>query len=160
MKIKALIMDVDGTLTDGCIYIGSEGEIMKRFDVKDGYAIHNILPSLGIKPIIITGRESKIVERRCKELGITELVQGSSNKVKDMINILAKLDISLEETAYIGDDFPDKECMEMVSICGCPMDAIDEIKSICNFISTKNGGNGAVRDFIEWIRDTINNDTK
>ena len=153
MKIKALIMDVDGTLTDGSIYIGDHGEVMKRFDVKDGYAIHDILPSLGIIPIIITGRTSKIVEYRCKELGITELVQGSLCKVDDMHNILAKLGITLEETAYIGDDLPDKECMERVGLCGCPADAVEEIKNVCDYVSEKNGGGGAVRGFIEWIKD-------
>lgn len=154
MKIKAFIMDVDGTLTDGGIYIGNQGEMMKRFDVKDGYAIHNMLPLLGIIPIIITGRTSQIVENRCKELGITELVQGSSCKVKDMMSILDKLGIALEETAYIGDDLPDKECMEMVGVCGCPIDAVDEIKKLCDFVSNQKGGNGAVREFIEWIKDT------
>lgn len=152
MKIKALIMDVDGTLTDGSIYVGNQGEVMKRFDVRDGYAIHNILPLLGITPIIITGRTSAIVANRCKELGITELVQGSLCKVEDMRSILARLGITLEETAYIGDDLPDKECMELVGICGCPTDAIEEIKNICDFVSSKKGGDGAVRDFIEWIK--------
>ena len=152
VNVKALIMDVDGTLTDGGIYIGNQGEVMKKFDVRDGYAIHNILPSLGIIPIIITGRTSKIVENRCKELGITELVQGSLCKAEDMRSVLAKLGIALEETAYIGDDLPDKECMELVGICGCPADAVEEIKDMCDFVSGKNGGNGAVRDFIEWIK--------
>lgn len=154
MKIKAFIMDVDGTLTDGGIYIGNQGEMLKRFDVKDGYAIHNMLPLLGITPIIITGRISQIVENRCKELGIAELVQGSSCKVNDMMSILDKLGIALEEAAYIGDDLPDKECMEMVGVCGCPIDAVDEIKKICDFVSSQKGGNGAVREFIEWIKDT------
>lgn len=155
MKIKALIMDVDGTLTDGGIYMGNPGEIMKRFDVRDGYAIHNILPLLGITPIIITGRTSEIVKNRCRELGITELVQGSFCKEEDMCNILNRLGITLEETAYIGDDLPDKECMELVGVCGCPSDAVDEIKTICDFISDKKGGNGAVREFIEWIKETM-----
>lgn len=152
MKIKALIMDVDGTLTDGGIYMGSTEEVIKRFDVKDGYAIHNILPELGISPIIITGRKSKIVENRCKELGVKELVQGSSCKVKDMLGILERLKITLEEVAYLGDDIPDKECMEMVGVCGCPADAVKEIKEISDYVSTKNGGYGAVRDFVEWLK--------
>lgn len=71
MRIKMLVMDVDGTLTDGRIYIGAEGEVMKAFDVKDGYAIAHMLPEMGIIPVIITGRRSKIVEKRSKELKIT-----------------------------------------------------------------------------------------
>ena len=74
MSIKLFVMDVDGTLTDGRIYIGAEGEVMKAFDVRDGYAIANILPSLDITPVIITGRKSQIVEVRAKELNITESV--------------------------------------------------------------------------------------
>ena len=80
MKIKLLVMDVDGTLTDGCIYTGSNGEMMKAFDVKDGYAIKHILPELGIIPAIITGRRSDIVACRARELDIEELYQGVADK--------------------------------------------------------------------------------
>ena len=79
-KIKYLVMDVDGTLTDGKIYMGENGEVMKAFNIKDGYAISYFLPSNGIIPIVITGRKSKIVENRCKELGITEVHQGCIDK--------------------------------------------------------------------------------
>ena len=150
-KIKALIMDVDGTLTDGGIYMGQDGEEMKRFNVKDGYAIHNILPKYNVIPVIITGRKSRIVENRCKELGIKRVVQGSINKVEDMLQILKQERIELEETAYIGDDLNDYECMQMVGVRGCPNDAVKEIKEISDYIATAIGGNGAVREFIEWI---------
>ena len=82
MSIKLLVMDVDGTLTDGHIYMGPDGEVMKAFDVKDGYGIAHILPRYGIIPVIITGRRSQIVERRCAELGITELYQGVGDKLE------------------------------------------------------------------------------
>ena len=82
-RIKYLVMDVDGTLTDGKIYMGNEGEIMKAFDIKDGYGIHDILPHAEIKPVIITGRTSAILTNRCKELGIEYLFQGVSEKVKE-----------------------------------------------------------------------------
>ena len=150
-KIKALVMDVDGTLTDGGLYIGEDGELMKRFHVKDGYAIHDILPQMGIIPIIITGRTSKIVLRRCKELGIIRVVQGSRDKVQDLKRILEIEKISLEETAYIGDDLNDLNCMQIVGLKGCPQDAVMEIKKIADYITSSNGGNGAVREFIEWI---------
>ena len=88
MKIKLLVMDVDGTLTDGKIYMGAEGEMMKAFDVKDGYGIAHILPRLGITPVIITGRRSGIVERRCAELGITELYQGVRDKLEKLRELL------------------------------------------------------------------------
>ncbi len=151
MKIKALAMDVDGTLTDGGIYIGRNGEIMKRFCVKDGYAINNMLPQMGIIPIIITGRKSEIVQARSSELGITRIIQGSSDKPADLKNMLLKEDILLEETAYIGDDMNDYECMLMVGLRGCPKDADKKIKAIADYVSECEGGKGALRDFVEWL---------
>lgn len=144
-------MDVDGTLTDGGIYMGKNGELIKKFNVKDGYAIHDILPSMGILPIVITGRNSEMVENRCKELEIKEVVQGSKEKLSDLIVILEKYQIKLEEVAYIGHDRNDLEIMKKVGIRGCPFDAVKEVKSICEFVLSQKGGNGAVRDFVEWL---------
>jgi 3-deoxy-D-manno-octulosonate 8-phosphate phosphatase (KDO 8-P phosphatase) len=144
-------MDVDGTLTDGGIYIGVSGENMKCFNVKDGYGIAMLLPQMNIVPIVITGRVSDIVTNRCNEIGITYVVQGSKNKPKDMFEILRELGIKAEETAYIGDDLNDLECMKMVGLKGCPKDAVTEVKNICDYISDYDGGHGAVRDFIDWI---------
>lgn len=159
MKIKALVMDVDGTLSDGGIYIGQKGEVMKRFSCKDGYAIVNILPKLDIVPIILTGRNSDIVRERCKELHITRVFQGSNNKMEDLKKILANEQILLEETAYIGDDLNDYDVMQIVGVRGCPADAVKGIKEICEFISSYNGGMGAVREFIEWLGEKGNNTT-
>lgn len=144
-------MDVDGTLTNGKIYIASSGELFKAFDVKDGFAIANILPQYNITPIIITGRFSHIVEQRCKELGITAVFQGVSDKKETLIKYCADINIDLSQVAYIGDDINDLESMKICSLCGCPSDAVDEIKKQCEFISKKPGGDGAVREFIEWI---------
>lgn len=151
--IKALVMDVDGTLTDGQLYIGSDGEVMKCFNVKDGYAVHDMLPEMGIIPIVITGRKSKIVERRCKELGISHIVQGSSDKVEDLKKIIAIENISLDETAYVGDDMNDYNCMSLVAIKGCPHDAANGIKEICDYVANVDGGRGAVREFVEWLKE-------
>lgn len=144
-------MDVDGTLTDGKIYMGNTGEIMKAFDVKDGYGIHNLAISSGIIPIIITGRKSQILEKRCMELGIINIFQGVKEKIDQLI-IVAE---DLSTVAYIGDDVNDLLCMQKVKeaggCVGCPADAIREIIKIADFVSTKNGGNGAVREFIDWI---------
>lgn len=149
MKIKAIIMDVDGTLTDGGIYLDSNGNEMKKFNVKDGYAISKILPENDIIPIILTGRESEIVKLRCAELRIKYIIQGSKDKVKDMLNILKKLSVSLEEAMYIGDDLNDLECMKLVGVCACPGDAVQDIKKISKYVATSNGGYGAVREIIE-----------
>lgn len=151
MKIRALVMDVDGTLTDGGIYMGDDGEIMKRFDVKDGYAIRVLLPQMGVIPIIITGRQSEIVFRRCKELGIKRIVQGSTDKWPQLRMIMEEEQIALEEVAYIGDDLNDFECMSKVGVKGCPSDAANEIKEISDYVTEHVGGKGAVREFVEWI---------
>lgn len=150
-NIKALIMDVDGTLTDGGIYIGDSGEMMKCFYVRDGHAIKHFLPELGIIPIVITGRQSDIVRERCSEIGINYVIQGSSDKWSDLNALLSSLGILPEEAAYIGDDVNDKDCMSRVGIAGCPNDAVKEIKGIAHFVAESNGGRGAVREFIEWL---------
>lgn len=157
MKIKAVVMDVDGTLTDGGIYLDSNGNEMKKFNVKDGYAINTLLQKYNIIPIIITGRKSEIVTRRCTELGIDYVVQGSKDKAYDMRVILNKLSIKMENIVYIGDDLNDLECMKLAVVCACPNDATEEIKSICDFVSTKRGGHGAVREIVEKI---VNGDIK
>lgn len=154
-KIKHFIMDVDGTLTDGKIYFGANGEAFKAFNVKDGYGIAHMLKDEGIEPIIITGRQSKIVEQRAKELGILKIYQGRMDKLPIVGKAIGT--DGLETCAYIGDDIPDLECMKQIKraggLIGCPMDAEKEIQEICDFISSKCAGDGAVRDFIEWILD-------
>lgn len=156
-KIKAIIFDVDGTLTDGKIYMGEHGEVMKAFDIKDGCAIHDIMPKFQIEPVIITARNSEILENRCSELNIKYLFQGCRNKLKKMEEIAEELSIFpnengiYKELAYIGDDLIDIQCMKKVGIVGCPVDAIQEVLEIADFVSSKKGGEGAVREFIEWI---------
>ncbi|MFV0464524.1 MAG: KdsC family phosphatase [Lachnospiraceae bacterium] len=152
--IRALIMDVDGTLTDGGIYMGHDGEVLKKFHVKDGLGIHIILPEHNVIPIILTGRSSSIVRNRAKEMGVEYVLQGSTDKLTDMKQLLESLQIELEQTAYIGDDINDLQAMEAVGLRGCPKDAAREIREISDFISEYLGGNGAVRDFIEWIVQT------
>ena len=160
-KIHFLVMDVDGTLSDGKIYIGPDGEVMKAFSCKDGYAITNIVPKLGIVPVIITGRNSKIMEYRCKELKIQECYQGIVDKTGTLKQILAKyseqdgITYTAENVAYVGDDLNDYDCMQYVKqgggLVGCPADAVLEVIEIASFVSDKDGGNGAVRQFIEWL---------
>lgn len=148
--IKLVVLDVDGTLTDGKLYIDNTGNEMKSFDVKDGLAISQSVKQ-GIKFAIITGKTSKIVERRGKELGIQEIVQGSRDKVADLEKILEKYSIAYEETAYIGDDLIDLKPMKLCGFSACPNDAVDEIKEISDYIAAKKGGCGAVREVLEII---------
>lgn len=150
-------MDVDGTLADGKIYIGNNGELMKAFSVKDGYAITHLLPKHDIIPVIITGRKSDIVSKRCQELGIEFVFQDISNKKEKMIEFANSYGIYesekgiLPNTYYIGDDIPDLECMLIADKKGCTADAVNEIKVVSDFVSSKKGGDGAVREFIEWL---------
>ncbi len=149
--IKYLVMDVDGTLTDGKIYMSPSGEAMKAFNIKDGCGIHDLLIPAGILPVIITGRKSEIVLNRCREIGITEIHQGVSDKVTKLKQVCH--DISC--VAYIGDDINDLDCMKVVKdaggVVGCPFDAVNKVKFVADFISSYNGGDGAVRDYIEWL---------
>ena len=157
-KIKFLFMDVDGTLTDGKIYMSENGELFKAFDVKDGCGIKDILPSLGITPVIITARNSKILSRRCEELGIDRLYQNTRDKTAVIHKIMSTEGYVIndkgvyEEAAYIGDDILDIPPMKICVLKACPADAVDEVKDICNHISTKTGGNGAVRELIIFLR--------
>lgn len=149
--IKLLILDVDGTLTDGKIHIGEHGEFFKSFHVKDGFAINQILPSVHIIPVILTGRQSAIVENRMRELNVKNIYQGVSDKAAMLKVILAELHIELQECAYIGDDLNDLKAMKLCGFKACPLDAVHEIKSICDYISPFRAGQGAVRDISEVI---------
>ena len=153
MKIRMLVMDVDGTLTDGKIYIGNEGEIMKAFHVKDGYAIAR-LPEFGIRPVIITGRHSAIVAYRAEELGIHDCIQGVKDKLSTLKVLAEKYHVEPEEIAYIGDDLNDLLCMKWCGLSACPADAVQEVREEAGYVCKENGGCGAVREYIEWIRNT------
>jgi 3-deoxy-D-manno-octulosonate 8-phosphate phosphatase (KDO 8-P phosphatase) len=148
--VKILVLDIDGTLTDGKLFIASEGEIMKVFNVKDGMGIA-ALPRYGIIPVIITGRISQITVKRCQELKITEIYQGVRDKVIQLNYLVQKFNCSLTEIAYIGDDINDLDCMKLCGITGCPADAVDEVKNMVSYVCKRNGGDGAVREFIEYL---------
>ena len=148
--IKFLVLDVDGTLTDGKIYVDDKDNSFKAFNVKDGFALVNWL-KLGGEVAILTGKKSNIVERRAKELGIKYIIQGSKNKKQDLKNLLKELNITFENVAYMGDDLNDLGVMKSVGFSACPKDAVQEVLEITNFISSKNGGDGAVREFLEHI---------
>ncbi|MFQ6082752.1 MAG: KdsC family phosphatase [Candidatus Aminicenantia bacterium] len=149
-KIKMIIMDVDGTLTDGTLYVTSDGEEIKGYNVKDGTGI--LLAHLaGIKTAIITGKVSKALEKRAELLGIKELYQGKIDKKSILFQILESHKLHPEEIAYIGDDVGDLEIMKSVGLAGTVSDAHSEVKKISYFISNLPGGKGAVREFIEFI---------
>lgn len=149
--IRLLVLDVDGTLTDGKVYMGPTGEAMKSFDIKDGYGIANLLPAIGVIPIIITGRESDILLKRCQELKISEAYQGIMDKTVKLQVVMDKFGVSAEQVAYMGDDLNDLPSMCLCGLTAAPADAVDEVKNSVDFVSTKNGGAGAVREFVEYL---------
>jgi 3-deoxy-D-manno-octulosonate 8-phosphate phosphatase (KDO 8-P phosphatase) len=149
-SIKMIVLDVDGTLTDGGIYIDNHGNEIKRFNAKDGLAIAQSIKH-GVDCAIITGRDSQIVEKRSKELGIKHLYQGVHDKKDKLESIAKEINIPLASIAYIGDDINDLEVMKAVGFPACPNDAVQEVRSISKYIATSDGGKGAVREIIEYI---------
>ena len=150
MGIKLVAFDVDGVLTDGSLTFDEFGHEYKTFNAKDGQGIVN-LNNAGIITAIITARNNGTVEHRAKNLNIKELHQGSKNKIATLEQILEKYSIAFDEVAYMGDDLPDICILEKVGLKGCPNDAVDEVRAVANFISSKNGGRGAVREFCDYI---------
>ncbi len=149
-KIKLVIFDVDGVLTDGSIIIDGEGNELKRFNVRDGHGI-KALQKAGIKVAIITGRESRVVSVRADELGIKEVHQKIFKKSSVYESLLVKYDLKNEEVAFMGDDIVDSELLKRVGLPAVPADADENIIKLADFISTKDGGRGAAREFVELI---------
>lgn len=148
--IKLFAMDVDGTLTDGKINISENGELFKSFNVKDGLGIKLLLEH-NIVPAIITGRKSKIVLNRAKELGVAHVYQNIGNKKEFIIDLCNKLNISLDEVAYIGDDLNDLEVLECVKRSYAPCDSAIQIINTVKFVCSKKGGEGSVREAIDDV---------
>lgn len=151
-KIKMILMDVDGTLTDGSVLILSDGEELKSYNVKDGFGI--LLANLtGFKTGIITGKVSKALEKRAARLQVAELHQGILDKKKVLLEIVARHNLKLDEVAYIGDDVSDLEVIKCVGFAGAVADAHPEVEKHCHYLCSNPGGKGAVREFIEFIFD-------
>ena len=149
-KIKLVAFDVDGVLTNGEIIYTDTGKEMKIFNAKDGQGM-NILTKKGFITAIITARESSIVDKRAKDLNITEVYQGVKKKFEAVRILMEKYNLELSEIAYVGDDLPDICVLERVGLAFCPYDAVEEVKQICHFISSKEGGKGAVRQITDFL---------
>jgi len=150
VSIKLIVLDVDGTMTDSRITYSENGDEIKSFNVKDGLAIAS-WRKLGREVAIITGRSSKIVERRAKELHIEHFYQGIHNKKEVLENLLEKLDLTMDNVAAIGDDLNDLEMLKAAKISFVPRDASVYVDKIATVILSKKGGNGAVREMIEKL---------
>lgn len=149
--IELIVLDVDGTLTDGKVTYTNSKEEIKSFNVQDGLAIAVWTKFFKKKAAIITGRESKIVEQRSKELNITHLHQKINNKQEVLENILKKEGLSWNQVAAIGDDLNDYNMLKKVGLSFCPANASHYIKNLVNIVCEKDGGDGAVREMLEYI---------
>jgi 3-deoxy-D-manno-octulosonate 8-phosphate phosphatase (KDO 8-P phosphatase) len=149
-RIKLLLLDVDGVMTDGGMYYTESGVELKKFNVQDGFGISK-LQKAGIPVGIITGRISKIVERRAKDLGITEVYQNVDDKAAVYRSIKKKLNLTDEDIAYIGDDEIDLDVLKSVGFSAAPADALPLVKKHVHHVCTRTGGNGAVREVIDLI---------
>ncbi len=149
-NIKMIIMDVDGTLTDGSLLLLPDGEELKSYNVKDGTGVL-LAHMAGLKTGIITGKTSSSLKKRAERLKIMEVYEGILDKKKVLLEILEKNKLKLEHIAYIGDDLGDLEVIKSVGLAGAVADAHPEIKKHSHFICGNPGGKGAVREFIEFI---------
>ena len=149
--IELIVLDVDGTLTDGKITYTNNGDEVKSFDVSDGLAIAVWTKKFGKKAAIITGRKSSLVEKRANELGIKHLYQGVDNKDGVLENILKKEDISWHQVAAIGDDLNDYKMLKKAGLSFTPQNGSKYIKDIVNVVCKNSGGDGAVREMMEYI---------
>lgn len=147
-KVKCAILDVDGVLTNGNILVTEEGNQLRTFNVKDGYAIQYAIKQ-GLDVFVITGAKSQGVKVRFEGLGVKETFLGISDKWTLLQELLIKYNYTLEEVLFIGDDMPDFICMQKVGVAIAPADAVEDIKSISNYVSKFKGGEGVVREILE-----------
>ena len=150
MAIRLLALDVDGTLTDGGVYLDGSGNEYKRFDVRDGMGIA-LLRKAGVEIALVSGRFSPATERRAAELQITRLFNGVGEKLPILHALTEELGISLEETAYMGDDVNDLECLSAAGLALVPSDGVEEVRKAADVITPSRAGHGAVRDAAEFI---------
>lgn len=148
--ITTFIFDVDGVLTDGTITVTTNGEMLRRMNIKDGFALKTAVDQ-GFNVCIISGGSNEGVRKRLRGLGITDIYLGSHHKVDQLDEYLDIYNIKPEQVLYMGDDIPDLPVMKIIGLPCCPQDAVPEIKAVSKYISHKNGGKGAVRDVIEQV---------
>jgi len=149
-NIKAVVFDVDGVMTDGSLVFDENGVEYKTFNAKDGQGVV-MLGKAGYTTAIITARENGTVRHRFKILGMTKLYEGQKNKEKALDEFMQEFNLSPSQVAYMGDDLPDICVLKKVGLSCCPNDAVEEVKEICRFVASKNGGKGAVRELCNLI---------
>ena len=148
--IRMLVLDVDGVLTDGRLYFGPGGEALKLFHVRDGLGIQQVAQA-GIEVVVISGRKSKMVDIRCRELGVEHVHQGAKDKVAVLDKLCARLKIEPAQCACIGDDLPDIPVMQKVALAFAVADAHIEARHAAHVITKLPGGHGAVREVCDYL---------
>ena len=151
-RVRLLAMDVDGTLTDGSLLIGQDSETAKAFCVRDGFGL-TLLAKAGIELALITGRHSSIVDRRAAELGIRRVHQAVKDKLATLGHICGEAGITLDQAAFIGDDWPDLPPMGACGLAAAPADAVEEVRRAAHWVSSARAGHGAVRELAMFILD-------
>lgn len=159
--IDTFVFDVDGVLTDGMVIPMADGSMLRRMNVKDGYALQ-LAVKRGYRVIAISGAISDEVKARLKKLGVQSIYMGIENKLQCLQMLIEKNNLSREKILFMGDDIPDIELMKYAGFACCPNDAVSEIKNLAHYISPLNGGMGCVREVIEktmkiqgnWTNDT------
>lgn len=150
-RIRLLVLDVDGTLTDGRLYYGAQGEALKAFDVRDGHGLRLLSLHAGVRLAVLTGRREDLVLARCRELSIEHVVGRSRQKGQAIEKICADLQVPLAQTAFMGDDVNDLPALAKVALSCAPCDAAQEVLRAVRFRSRHAGGRGAVRELCELL---------
>ena len=156
-KVKVILTDVDGVLTDAGVYYGQDGEVLKRFSIRDGMGVERLRKYAGIETIIITGENSGAVKSRAEKLKINEFYLGVKKKEELLEIIKKKNGFDNENIAYIGDDSNDYEIMKLVGFTATPNDGMNFIKEITDYVCETKAGYGAFREFAELILAFKNN---
>jgi 3-deoxy-D-manno-octulosonate 8-phosphate phosphatase (KDO 8-P phosphatase) len=153
-RLRLLILDVDGVLTDGCLHYGPEGEMLKVFHVRDGHGLKQ-LARAGVQLAIITGRNSAMVDQRAREIGIEQVIQGREDKGAAAADLAAELGLEAETVGYVGDDEPDVPAMEWAGLAFTVADAHESARAVADYVATRGGGRGAVREICDFVRAAI-----
>ncbi len=149
-KIKLFVFDVDGVLTDGSLYVFADGEQVRRMNIKDGFALQ-LAVKKGYGLMVMSGSDSQGVIKRLEKLGISDVFMKVADKKQLLLTYLSEKKLAIEDVLFMGDDIPDYAVMKIAGLACAPADAMPEIKTLAQYISTKNGGEGCVRDVIEKV---------
>jgi 3-deoxy-D-manno-octulosonate 8-phosphate phosphatase (KDO 8-P phosphatase) len=151
-RVRAIVLDVDGVLTDAGLYYSARGESLKRFSARDGFAI-KVAQREGLAVAILSGRVAPPLRARLADLGIDagHVIQGSRDKAADLASLCGRLGIVPAEAAFMGDDLPDLPALAAAGLAACPSDAAPEVRERCHVVSVASGGRGAVRELVEIV---------